>query len=174
VTEPQTPTPDTRQRHADARRTARREAFRLARQAGAPLVDRPIVRSGTEPAAYAVEPIAGARAARGLELAARSIARDYLRQAREAGHGWEQIGQDLALGPGGDRGHDSPAIDVDDVLFRMLKPDEIGAAMAFVPGYRVLGCKREKTRQFGNAVTPPVAEMLIAALAEAIIGEAIA
>jgi DNA (cytosine-5)-methyltransferase 1 len=66
----------------------------------------------------------------------------------------------------------TPAIDVNDVLFRMLEPHEIGAAMAFVPGYQVVGSKREKVRQFGNAVTPPVAEILIGALVEAITGEA--
>lgn len=67
----------------------------------------------------------------------------------------------------------SPAIDVEDVLFRMLEPHEIGAAMAFAAGYQVLGSKREKVRQYGNAVTPPVAEVLISALAEAITGEVI-
>jgi DNA (cytosine-5)-methyltransferase 1 len=60
------------------------------------------------------------------------------------------------------------AIDVDDVLFRMLAPPEIGRAMAFGDRYVVLGTQREKVRQYGNAVTPPVAEVLIAALAEAI------
>jgi DNA (cytosine-5)-methyltransferase 1 len=62
-------------------------------------------------------------------------------------------------------------IDVDDVLFRMLKPPEIGRAMAFADSYVVLGTQREKVRQYGNAVTPPVAEILISALAEAVAGE---
>ena len=53
----------------------------------------------------------------------------------------------------------------------MLEPHEIAAAMAFLPGYIVLGSKRERVRQLGNAVTPPVAEILIAALVEAITGE---
>lgn len=53
----------------------------------------------------------------------------------------------------------------------MLKPPEIGRAMAFTDGYTVLGTQREKVRQYGNAVTPPVAEVLISALAEAITGE---
>jgi DNA (cytosine-5)-methyltransferase 1 len=61
-------------------------------------------------------------------------------------------------------------IEVDDVLFRMLKPAEIGRAMAFGTSYVVLGTQREKVRQYGNAVTPPVAEVLIRALAEAITG----
>jgi len=60
---------------------------------------------------------------------------------------------------------------LDEVLFRMLKPPEIGRAMAFADSYTVLGTQREKVRQYGNAVTPPVAEVLISALAEAITGE---
>lgn len=67
----------------------------------------------------------------------------------------------------------SPEIDVDDVLFRMLKPPEIGRAMAFTDGYVVLGSQRERVRQYGNAVTPPVAEVLISALVEAITGDAL-
>ncbi|MEO3869401.1 DNA cytosine methyltransferase [Nonomuraea sp. B12E4] len=62
-------------------------------------------------------------------------------------------------------------IDLDDVLFRMLEPHEIGAAMAFAEDYVVLGNKREKVRQYGNAVTPPVAELIVSALVEAITGE---
>jgi DNA (cytosine-5)-methyltransferase 1 len=67
----------------------------------------------------------------------------------------------------------SPAVDINDVLFRMLEPHEIAAPMAFLPGYVVLGSKRERVRQLGNAVTPPVAEILIAALVETITGEPI-
>jgi DNA (cytosine-5)-methyltransferase 1 len=63
-------------------------------------------------------------------------------------------------------------IAVDDVLFRMLKPPEIGRAMAFGDAYIVLGTQREKVRQYGNAVTPPVAEVLFSALMEAIYPEA--
>ena len=50
---------------------------------------------------------------------------------------------------------------VDDLTFRMLAPHEIGRAMAFPGSYIVLGTKREQTRQYGNAVTPPVMEMII-------------
>jgi DNA (cytosine-5)-methyltransferase 1 len=63
---------------------------------------------------------------------------------------------------------------VDDCLFRMLEPHEIHAAMAFVPEYIVLGNKRQKVKQLGNAVTPPVAEILVSALVECITGEPIA
>ncbi|MFE0460746.1 DNA cytosine methyltransferase [Kitasatospora sp. NPDC058965] len=59
---------------------------------------------------------------------------------------------------------------VEDVLFRMLEPGEIGGAMAFPGGYTVLGNKREQVRQYGNAVTPPVAEVLVSALVEAVTG----
>ena len=65
----------------------------------------------------------------------------------------------------------SGAFDIEDALFRMLEPREIGRAMAFGDTYIVLGNKREKTRQFGNAVTPPVAEVIVSALVEAITGE---
>ncbi|GGV39564.1 DNA cytosine methyltransferase [Kitasatospora herbaricolor] len=61
-------------------------------------------------------------------------------------------------------------VPVEEVLFRMLEPGEIGAAMAFPTAYTVLGNKREKVRLFGNAVTPPVAEVIVSALVEAITG----
>jgi hypothetical protein len=88
------------QRASGARQAARREAFRLARDSGAQTVTRPMFRGEKEPTVRDVEPLAGARAARDLESAARGTARDYIRQAREAGHGWDQIGQALGLGPG--------------------------------------------------------------------------
>lgn len=47
-----------------------------------------------------------------------------------------------------------PAVDVDDVLFRMLEPREIIAAMDFPTSYVVLGNRREQVRMAGNAVTP--------------------
>ena len=61
--------------------------------------------------------------------------------------------------------------DLGDVRFRMLEPDEIGRGMAFRSGYTVLGSKRDRVRQYGNAVTPPVAELIVSALAEAVHGE---
>ena len=57
---------------------------------------------------------------------------------------------------------------VEDCVFRMLEPHEIAAGMAFTDGYVVLGNKREKVRQLGNAVTPPAARDLIAAVAESL------
>lgn len=49
---------------------------------------------------------------------------------------------------------------IEDCCFRMLQPHEIGAAMAFGRTYQVLGSKRDRVRQYGNAVTPPVAQLL--------------
>lgn len=60
---------------------------------------------------------------------------------------------------------DAAPPEVDDCLFRMLVPAEIGRAMAFREDYRVGGTNREKVRQFGNAVTPPAAEFLFRAIA---------
>ncbi|MBM4516403.1 DNA cytosine methyltransferase [Rhodococcus hoagii] len=59
-------------------------------------------------------------------------------------------------------------VDVDDCLFRMLEPHEIAAGMAFPRDYRILGTKREQVRQAGNAVCPPNARDLIAAIAESL------
>jgi DNA (cytosine-5)-methyltransferase 1 len=64
-------------------------------------------------------------------------------------------------------------VNIDDALFRMLEPHEIGRAMSFASDYVVLGNKRERVRQYGNAVTPNVAEVIACALVEAITGEEI-
>jgi len=61
---------------------------------------------------------------------------------------------------------------VDDCTFRMLEPHEIQAAMAFHGDYRVLGNRRERVRQLGNAVTPPAAEFLLTAVTAALGGAA--
>lgn len=50
---------------------------------------------------------------------------------------------------------------VEDLYFRMLKPHEVKAGMAFDPDYVVLGNGRDQVKQLGNAVTPPVMEILI-------------
>lgn len=65
----------------------------------------------------------------------------------------------------------APAIDIDEVPFRMLEPKEIARAMAFAQEYVVLGNRRQQVMQYGNAVTPPVAELLVSALVEAVTGE---
>lgn len=50
---------------------------------------------------------------------------------------------------------------LEDCGFRVLAPHEVQRAMAFEPDYVVLGTQRDKVRQLGNAVTPPVMELLI-------------
>jgi DNA (cytosine-5)-methyltransferase 1 len=55
----------------------------------------------------------------------------------------------------------SAAITVEDCYFRMLQPCEIKRAMAFSDDYVILGNKREQVKLCGNAVTPPVMEILI-------------
>lgn len=67
------------------------------------------------------------------------------------------------------------SIDVDDVLFRMLQPHEVGRAMAFHPSYQLVAkAKKTRIRLYGNAVTPPVAEVIMSALVECITGEQLA
>ncbi len=84
-----------------ARNAARRAAINLARDAGAPLVTRPLFH-GAETTVQDIEPLAGMRAARDIELGARHTAYGYIRTAREAGHGWHEIGTALGLAPGAD------------------------------------------------------------------------
>ena len=48
-----------------------------------------------------------------------------------------------------------------------------GAGMAFHPEYIVLGSKRQRVKQYGNAVTPPAAEVIVSALVECILGHEI-
>jgi hypothetical protein len=80
---------------------ARRAVIGLARGRGAELTTRPMARD-SDLTVRDLEPLTGARAARDIELGARHAARAYIGQAREAGHGWEQIGHALGLAPGAD------------------------------------------------------------------------
>lgn len=57
---------------------------------------------------------------------------------------------------------------VDDCLFRMLEPQEVAAGMAFPDDYRWSGTRRERVKLAGNAVTPPAARDLMAAVVEAL------
>jgi DNA (cytosine-5)-methyltransferase 1 len=61
---------------------------------------------------------------------------------------------------------------VDDCLFRMLEPHEVAAGMAFPADYIWQGTRRERVKLCGNAVTPPAARDLIAAVVEALGGAA--
>lgn len=57
-------------------------------------------------------------------------------------------------------------IEAEDCSFRMLSPAEIKRAMAFPAEYQILGNRREQVRMSGNAVTPPAARDLIAAVVD--------
>ena len=61
---------------------------------------------------------------------------------------------------------------VDDCLFRMLEPTEVAAGMAFPTDYIWGGTRRERVKLCGNAVTPPAARDLIAAVVESLVGAA--
>ena len=63
---------------------------------------------------------------------------------------------------------------IEDCHFRMLQPHEIGRGMAFPECYEVLGNKRERVKQYGNAVTPPVMEFLCRRAIESLTGEELA
>lgn len=60
---------------------------------------------------------------------------------------------------------------IEDCTFRMFEPEEIARGMAFRDGYKDKGDKRARARGYGNAVTPPAAEVTFSALVEAITGE---
>jgi hypothetical protein len=90
--------PSERARASDA---ALRALIGLARDRGAEFITREAF-GGSGVTARDLEPLDGARAARGIELGARHAAREYIRAAREAGHGWDQIGQALGIAPNAD------------------------------------------------------------------------
>jgi DNA (cytosine-5)-methyltransferase 1 len=50
---------------------------------------------------------------------------------------------------------------LEDCFYRMLLPHEIQLGMAFDPDYIVLGDSKQKVKQLGNAVTPPVMKFLV-------------
>jgi DNA (cytosine-5)-methyltransferase 1 len=58
--------------------------------------------------------------------------------------------------------------ELEDCLFRMLEPHEVAAGMAFPADYLWEGNRRERVRMAGNAVTPPAARDLVAAVAESL------
>ena len=51
--------------------------------------------------------------------------------------------------------------EVEDCYFRMLAVHEVQASMAFPDDYVIVGTKRECIQQLGNAITPPVGEMIL-------------
>lgn len=62
------------------------------------------------------------------------------------------------------------SLDVDDAGFRMLEPHEIQPGMGFARDYHLVGSKRDKVKQLGNAVTPPAARDLGHAVASFLTG----
>jgi hypothetical protein len=84
-----------------ARNAARNAILSLARDAGAELVKRSLF-SDSDYTISDVEPLAGMRAARQLELGAREGTAGYIRAAREAGYTWHDIGTAMRLVLGGD------------------------------------------------------------------------
>jgi hypothetical protein len=93
--------PDERARASSAAHRAIQAIRDLARDRGAEFITRPNF-PGSRMTVHDLEPLDGARAARDLELVTRHAAREYVRQAREAGHSWDQIGHALGLAPGAD------------------------------------------------------------------------
>jgi hypothetical protein len=78
---------------------------RIVRDTGGQFVNRPMFSDKPDgPATRDAEPLAGLRAARAAELAARRLARQYIRAAREEGCTWREIGAALGLAVGGDDG----------------------------------------------------------------------
>jgi len=57
-------------------------------------------------------------------------------------------------------------VNINDVHFRMLNPNEITRAMAFPTDYIIRGNRGEKVKQAGNAVTPPTARDIITTVAD--------
>ena len=78
---------------------ARRAAIDLARREGTPLTARAAF-PGSEIVTSDLRPLDGARAARRIEVGARAEAREYIRQARDDGASWDQIGRVLGLTSG--------------------------------------------------------------------------
>lgn len=82
----------------DGRRAARRATMDLAVQHGASVITRPPY-PGAQSVIRDVGPIPGLRAAREIELGARYVIANYIRDAHEVGHSWHQIGTALNLAP---------------------------------------------------------------------------
>ncbi len=97
-------TADARQGRArEARNFARQAVHGLALEVGAKAITRPMVRDDPDsPTLRDVDPQAGMRAARDVELAARGMARDYVKMARQDGMSWQEIGAALSLTAGTD------------------------------------------------------------------------
>jgi DNA (cytosine-5)-methyltransferase 1 len=58
---------------------------------------------------------------------------------------------------------------LEDCFYRMLLPNEIQLGMAFDADYVVLGDSKQKVKQLGNAVTPPVMKFLVERCVESLL-----
>ena len=102
MTGPEEPGTSARDAHADllaASVAARRAAIDLARREGTPVTALPAF-PGSQILASDLRPLDGVRAARRIELGAHYEAREYIRQAREDGASWYEIGRAIGLSPG--------------------------------------------------------------------------
>ena len=72
----------------------------MVQPSGARMVTRPMFRGrpDLDSTVTDIEPIAGLQAATSLKHAARRLAHEYVRQAREAGNSWHDIGVALGFG----------------------------------------------------------------------------
>jgi hypothetical protein len=85
-------------RNREARDFTRQAVHGLAREMGAQATSQPMFRHDPgSPAVRDYDPAAGMSAARAVELAARRMARDYVKVARQDGMTWRQIGETLSL-----------------------------------------------------------------------------
>lgn len=57
---------------------------------------------------------------------------------------------------------------IEDCMYRMLHPGEIQAVMSFPDDYIILGNRREKVKQLGNAVTPPVMQWIMSKIVKSL------
>jgi hypothetical protein len=85
----------------DGRRAARHAIEELALRHGAAALTRP-PHPGARSTIRSVEPLAGLRAAREIEFGTRHAISNYIRDARETGQSWHDIGTAMHLVPGRD------------------------------------------------------------------------
>jgi len=89
------------ERAASGYDAAYRAAIGLARDRGAEFITRGLYQ-GSDITVRDMVPLDGAVAAWDIELGARRAAHDYIRQARQGGHSWDQTGRALGLAPNAD------------------------------------------------------------------------
>jgi hypothetical protein len=87
-----------------ARQWTRRAVLDIVRQSGGRTVTRPMFsqRADLHTTTTDAEPMAGISAVRQVEHAAPGLTREYVRQAREDGHTWQEIGTALGLSASAD------------------------------------------------------------------------